>query len=118
MDFYEETNNWTKVYDGGYNSCYWYASSEKAEEINKYFKPEEFSAVPYVAEKDEDMLSLVPEGTKSIIFDMEHENECLQWDCGLNITDLAGAGLKLRSYSCFADALSDPLEEFTEDEDM
>lgn len=116
MDIYEELNGWTKVDDGGYNSSYWYASPESPEEINKRFKPEEFSAVPYVPEKDECMLSYVPEGTKSIILDMEHENECLKWDCDMHIKDLARAGLKLRSYSSFADAMSDPLEEFTEED--
>lgn len=118
MDIYEKLNGWTKVEDGGYNSSYWYVSSESPEEINKRFKPEEFSAVPYVPEKDGDIFNgFIPEGVKSVIFDMDHENVCLKWDCGFKITDLAGAGMKLRSHACFMDAIEDSLDEFTEEDE-
>lgn len=115
-DFFEEKLGWTKVYDGGYNSAYWYASPEKPEEINKDFNPDEFSAVPYVPEHDEDYLANVPEGTKSIVFDMDWEQKELSMECGLRFKDLTEAGKKIRTFSCFSEAVSDDMEPYVEEE--
>lgn len=111
-DFFEEKLGWTKVYDGGYNSDHRYASPEKPEEINKDFNPDEFSAVPYVPESDENYLTYVPEGTKSIVFDMQHEQEVCDWECDGKIPDLKGYGLMLRKAKSFADAFNIDVESY------
>lgn len=113
-DFFEEKLGWTRIEGLGNNSDLWYASPESPEEINKDFEPDEFSAVPYIPEKDEDYLTPVPEGTKSIIFDMLHEQEVCRQECDAEIGDLKAYGLMIRKARSFAEVFDIDVESLVE----